>query len=122
MILISENLEGQEHSSLGDSFRFHTKMFKSDAQIEFFVSQNPDGRTLNFPLSLEMNTCTKDNNKLYYILNYNKQESTRTLHLDMIFGNFFSARIAMEINADKWDSLIENNMTNIENYKIELQK
>ena len=120
LILISENLEGQEHSSLGDSFRFHTKMFKSDAQIEFFVSQNPDGRTLNFPLSLEMNTCTKDNNKLYYILNYNKQESTRTLHLDMVFGNFSSARIAMEINADKWDSLIENNMTNIENYKIEL--
>ena len=30
-------------------------MFKSDAQIEFFVSQNPEGRTLNFLLSLEMN-------------------------------------------------------------------
>ena len=120
LVLISENLEGQEHGSIGGSFRFHTKMFKSDAQIEFFVSQNPDGRTLNFPLSLEMNTCTKDNNKLYYIVNYNKPETTRTLHLDMIFGSFANARIAKEINADKWDSLIQNSMTNIENYKAEL--
>ena len=55
LVLISENLEGQEHPSIGDTFRFHTKMFKSDAQIEFFVSQNPEGRTLNFLLSLEMN-------------------------------------------------------------------
>ena len=120
LVLISENLEGQEHASIGSSFRFHTKMFKSDAQIEFFVSQNPDGRTINYPLSLEMNICTKDNDKLYYILNYNKPESTRILHLDMIFGSYSQARIAREINAEKWDSLIANSMTNIENYQIEL--
>ena len=120
LVLISENLEGQEHASLGNSFRFHTKMFKSDAQIEFFVSQNPDGRTLNFPLSLEMNTCTNTNNKLYYLVNYNKPEQTRTLHLDMIFGSFLTARIAREINAEKWDLLISNSMTDISNYQIEL--
>ena len=120
LVLISENLEGQEHPAIGDSFRFHTKMFKSDAQIEYFVSQNPDGRTLNFPLSLEMNTCTADNNKLYYILNYNKAEPERTLHLDMIFGAFSTARIAREINAQNWDYLISNSMTNIENYQIDL--
>ena len=120
LVLISENLEGQEHASLGNTFRFHTKMFKSDAQIEFFVSQNPDGRTLNFPLSLEMNTCTKDNNKLYYLVNYNKPEPTRTLHLDMIFGNYLSARIAREINADNWDLLIQNSMTEISDYQIDL--
>ena len=120
LVLISENLEGQEHAALGDTFRFHTKMFKSDAQIEYFMSQNPDGRTLNFPLSLEMNTCSKDNNKLYYILNYNKAEPERTLHLDMIFGAYLNARIAREINAQTWDSLISNSMTNIENYQIDL--
>ena len=120
LVLISENLEGQEHAALGDTFRFHTKMFKSDAQIEYFMSQNPDGRTLNFPLSLEMNICSKDNNKLYYILNYNKAEPERTLHLDMIFGAYLNARIAREINAQTWDSLISNSMTNIENYQIDL--
>ena len=120
LVLISENLEGQEHASLGSSFRFHTKMFHSDDQIEFFVSQNPDGRTLNFPLSLEMNTCQATNNKLYYILNYNKQESSRTLHLDMIFGSYLRARIAREINAERWDLLIENSMSEILNYQAEL--
>ena len=120
LVLISENLEGQEHTSLGDSFRFHTKMFKSDAQIEYFMSQNPDGRTLNFPLSLEMNTCTQDNNKLYYILNYNKPEQERTLHLDMIFGSYLKARIAREINAEKWDMLISNSMSDISNYQVDL--
>ena len=120
LVLISENLEGQEHASLGNTFRFHTKMFKSDAQIEFFVSQNPDGRTLNFPLSLEMNTCSSTNNKLYYIVNYNKPEPTRTLHLDMIFGSYLNAKIAREINAEKWDLLIYNSMTDISDYQIDL--
>jgi hypothetical protein len=120
LVLISENLEGQEHPSLGDKFRFHTKMFKSDAQIEYFMSQNPEGRTLNFPLSLEMNICTKTNDKLYYILNYNKPETEKTLHLDMIFGSYLKARIAREINADNWDLLISNSMTDINNYQTNL--
>ena len=38
LILLSEILTGQEHSSLGNQFRFHTKMFKSDAQIEYFFN------------------------------------------------------------------------------------
>ena len=31
LLLISKNLEGQEHVSLGDTFRFLPKIFKSDA-------------------------------------------------------------------------------------------
>ena len=120
LVLLSENLAGQEHASLGDSFRFHTKMFKSDAQIEYFVSNNAEGRTLNYPLSLEMNTCTSDNNKFYYILNYNKPESERLLHLDMIFGTLKTARIVTEINSEKWDTLISNNMETITNYQAKL--
>ena len=72
LILLSENLNGQEHSILGNNFRFHTKMFKSSDQIEFFESNNPIGRTLNYPLSLEMNTCSGGNDKYIYILNYNR--------------------------------------------------
>ena len=106
LILITENLEGETYPSIGGNFRFHTKMFHSNSMIEFFVSQNPEGRTLNFPLSLEMTTCTPDNNKLYYLLNYNKKENIRNLHLDMIFGNYLRARIATEINQEYWDNLL----------------
>ena len=120
LILLSENLNGQEHSSVGNNFRFHTKMYKSDAQIEYFVSNNPTGRTLNYPLSLEMNTCSSTNNKYYYILNYNRQEDEKILYLDMIFGSMKIARIANEINAEKWDSLIQNSMVEIKDYQITL--
>ena len=120
LILLSENISGEEHSSLGNNYRFHTKMFRSDAQIEYFVSNNPVGRTLNFPLSVEMNTCTSTNNKYYYILNYNKAEDDRILYLDLLFGSMKRARIVNEINADKWDSLIQNNMVEITDYQINL--
>ena len=116
LILFSEDLYEDDVSS---SFRFHTKMFKSEDQIEFFVSQNYEGRTLNFPLSLEMNVCTEDNNKLYYLLNYNQPEPLRTLHLEMIFGSYARARIAREINAETWNDLVTT-MTNIDNYQADL--
>ena len=122
LILITENLEGKVIPSIGGTFRFHTKMFKSDSMIEFFVSQNPSGRTLNFPLSLEMNSCSADNNKLYYLLNYNKEEDLRELHLDMIFGNYLHARISTEINQEYWDDLLldSSSMKEIINFQADL--
>ena len=122
LILISENLEGKTYPSIGGNFRFHTKMFHSDSMIEFIVSQNPEGRTLNFPLSLEMPTCTENNNKLYYLLNYNKEEDLRELHLDMIFGNYLRARISTGINQEHWDDLLldSTSMKEITNFKADL--
>ena len=122
LILITENLEGKTYPSIGGNFRFHTKMFHSNSMIEFFVSQNPEGRTLNFPLSLEMTTCSSENNKLYYLLNYNKQEDLRNLHLDMIFGNYLRARIATEINQEYWDELLldSTSMKEISDFKADL--
>ena len=122
LILISENLEGKAQPSIGDTFRFHTKMFHSNSMIEYIVSQNPEGRTLNFPLSLEMTTCSKDNNKLYYLLNYNKEEELCELHLDMIFGNYLRARIATEINKEHWDELLadSSSMKEITDFKADL--
>ena len=117
LILLSENLD---EDAVSNSFRFHTKMFKSEDQIEFFVSQNSEGRTLNFPLSLEMNTCDDNNKKLYYILNYNKPEPIRSLHLEMVFGAYLRARIAREINAETWDDLISTSMTVINDFQIDL--
>ena len=115
LILLSEYIRGQEHSSLGNSFRFHTKMFKSTDQIEYFVSNEATGRTTNFPLSLEINTCTNSNNKYYYILNYNMEQETMNLYFELIFGSFKSARIATEINEEKWDTLVTK-MTEIKDY------
>ena len=121
LILLSESLSGQEHSSLGNKYRFHTKMFRTDAQIEYFVSNNPSGRTLNTPISLEMNTCSSTNNKYYYILNYNKQEDQRILYLDFVFGSMKRAKIATEINVEKWSELIQTSMEEIKDYTINLK-
>ena len=117
LVLLSQSLD---EDAVDSSFRFHTKMFKSEDQIEFFVSQNPEGRTLNFPLSLEMNVCTENNKKLYYLLNYNQPEPLRTLHLEMVFGYYLRARIAREINAETWDSLISTGMSDIYDYQADL--
>jgi hypothetical protein len=67
-----------------------------------------------------MNTCSSTNNKYYYILNYNKAEEERILYLDMVFGSMKRARIANEINAERWDSLIQNSMIEINDYQITL--
>ena len=117
LILLSEYIRGQDHSALGNSFRFHTKMFRSYEQIEYFVSNNVQGRTLNFPLSIEMNTCTGFNNKFYYILNYNQAEEQRNLYLDLILGSINTASIVTELNEEKWDDLIKNKMTKITEIK-----
>ena len=117
LILLSQSFEGGASLT---GFRFHTKMFKSEDQIEFYVSQNAFGRTLNFPLSLEMNVCTQENKKLYYLLNYNKEEENRVLHLEMVFGSYSRARIATQINQEKWDDLINYSMEDIINYEVGL--
>ena len=124
LILITENIEGKTHPSIGGSFRFHTKMFHSNSTLEYFVSQNPVGRTLNFPLSLEMLTCSKNHSKAYYLLNYNEAEPERTLHLDMIYGNYIRARIATEINQEHWDDLLKDtkSMKEITDYQSKLSE
>ena len=122
LILLTENLNGQEHTILGNTFRFHTKMFKSTDQIEFFLSNNPIGRTLNYPLSLEINTCTSKNNKYYYILNYNREEDDRILYLDLLYGVMNKARVATSINSNHWDELIRDDMKEINEMQITLGK
>ncbi|MBO6243522.1 MAG: hypothetical protein J6O41_03010, partial [Clostridia bacterium] len=116
LILFSEHIRGQERSALGNSFRFHTKMLRSSDQIEYFVSANPQGRTLNFPLSLKMDICTGLNNKYYYILNYNTEEEQRNLYLNLIYGSMNKTRIVTELTEEKWDDLINNKMEVINDY------
>ena len=120
LILLSENIRGQEKSGSENTFRFHTKMFKSSDQIEYFVSSEALGRNLNFPLSLEMNTCTSSNNVYYYILNYNYPQEEMNLYLDLIYGSVKSARIVTEFGSEKWDDLISNNMKDISDYYVKI--
>ena len=120
LILLSENLNGQEHSILGNYFRFHTKMFKSTDQIEYFQSNNPTGRTLNYPLSLEINSCLSGKDKYYYILNYNRAEDERILYLDSIYGIASKARVVNTPNSFYWNNLINNDMIDINNLQITL--
>ena len=121
LILLSENLNGQEHSGLGNQFRFHTKMYKSSAQIEYFVS-NSAGRPMNSPLSIEMNTCTSSNNKYYYILNYNiPQGDNILLYLDLVYGSMKSARTIKEINSEKWGNFLNNDLEDINDYTHSLK-
>ena len=116
LILLSENLNGQEHSDLGNQFRFHTKMFRSSAQIEYFLSNFP-GRPMNSPFSVEMNTCTSSNNKYYFILNYNiPQNEDIYLYLDLVYGSMKNAKTIKGINNDKWNSFINNDLEDINNY------
>ena len=119
LILLSENIRGQAHSD-ENTFRFHTKMFRSSDQIEYFVSSEPLGRNLNFPLSLEMNTCTSYNNVYYYILNYNQAQEEMNLYLDLVFGSMKSAKIVTEFTEDKWDNLIANKMQDITDYFVKI--
>ena len=95
-------------------------MFKSADQIEYFQSNNPTGRTLNYPLSLEINTCTSGNDKYYYILNYNKPEDDRILYLDLPYGLMKKARVVNVVNSYYWNSLIDNDMRDINNMEITL--
>ena len=122
LILLSENLNGQEHSAIGNQFRFHTKMFKSTDQIEYFLSNSPTGRPLNRPLSIEMNTCTSSNNKYYFILNYNTpQDEDILLYIDLVFGSMKRARTIREINNQKWGVFIENDLEDINDYIYSLK-
>ena len=116
LILLSEDIRGQKDAEAQNTFRFHTKMFKSTDQIEYFLSSEALGRNLNSPLSLEMNTCTSYNNVYYYILNYNYPQEEMNLYLDLVFGSMRRARIVTEFTEEKWDDLISNRMVEISDY------
>ena len=52
-----------------------------------------------------MTSCTQP---YYYIMNYNKIEGERKLHIDTIFGERNSIKLATILNTPDWETLIEN--------------
>jgi hypothetical protein len=106
MILLTDSLSSTENTILGEEYRFMVKFFNSASQIQYYVSNNPNGRYLNNPTSIEMTSC---NLPYYYILNYNQiEEEKRTLHIDTIFGEKESIKLATSLNSDSWDNLISS--------------
>ena len=83
MILITDALSATGQIIIGEQYRFMVKYFNSAANINYFLSSNPDGRPLNNPTTIEMTSCSQP---YYYIMNYNQVEEQRKLHIDTIFG------------------------------------
>ena len=81
MILLTETFsESKEINEEEDKFKVY--YFKSNETIQYFLSENPKGRLLNKPTSIEMNSCDKP---YYYILNYHSYEGKRIFHLENVF-------------------------------------
>ena len=121
LILLCEKKKSENQSSIDNHFRFHTKMFKSDDPIEYFVKNNVVGMNLDNPINLQMNICTKEKNKYYYIINYDKNLNNIILYLDLIYGSMKNVKIASELSEEKWDDLIKNSMEEINDYQISLE-
>lgn len=83
MILLTDALSETERPSIGEQYRFITYFFKSEMNVQYFLSGNEKGRPLNNPTAIEMTSCTQP---YYYIMNYNKVEDKRKLHIDTVFG------------------------------------
>ena len=105
MILLTDSLSETERPSIGERYRFITYFFKSDANIQYFLSSNSEGRPLNNPTAIEMTSCTQP---YYYIMNYNKIEGKKKLHIDTIFGEKKAIKLSQSLNDASWDKLIEN--------------
>ena len=91
MILLTDALSETEKPSIGEQYRFITYFFKSDINIQFFLNSNNEGRHLNNPTTIEMTSCSQP---YYYIMNYNKIEGRRKLHIDTVCGEEIYMSIA----------------------------
>jgi hypothetical protein len=89
---------------MGEQYRFISYFFPSDANINYFLSSNTEGRPLNNPTAIEMTECTQP---YYYIMNYNKVEGERKLHIDTVFGERQSIRLATVLNSASWEDCID---------------
>jgi hypothetical protein len=105
MILLTDALSETERPSIGEQYRFITYFFKSEMNVQYFLSGNEKGRPLNNPTAIEMTSCTQP---YYYIMNYNKVEDKRKLHIDTVFGEKKAIKLAQKLNEASWDQLIEN--------------
>ena len=105
IILLTESLFKNKMVVIGENYRFITYFFKSDNTIQYFESINPSGRPINIPINMQMPYCNKS---YYYILNYYYPEDKElTLHIDEIYGEIKTKKIATSLDKS-WYDLINN--------------
>lgn len=121
LILISENLGNESFIGVPYRFRFHTKMFRQDYPIYYYISENPNGRVNNFPINIQIDKCSLGNNNNYFIINYNKRETNKILYFDLIYGKILNKKASFIIGygmVNYWDNFIEEELKNIYNNNI----
>ena len=77
MILLTRSFAQQDKVS--ELFKFQVKLFPSNYLLDYYVSDNPTGRSKNTPLLINMTEC---DNPYYVILNYNQPEKETSLYID----------------------------------------
>jgi hypothetical protein len=97
-------------SYLNDDFLFEVKLFESKFLLDYFVSSNSEGRTLNKPLLINMTECTSP---YYAILNYNREETKKAFIIDQIYGKMKSLSVAYNFTKNTWDEMLANDMNEV---------
>ena len=104
MILLSRPFSKSEPTS--EQFNFQVKFFDSQYLLDYFVSNNPLGRSKNTPLMINMNKCTEP---YYVVLNYNQKEKNTSLYIDQVYGKVNKLSVTTSFNNYiKWEDMIEN--------------
>ena len=101
---------------LKEETKFDVITFKEKQPITYLISSSL-GRTLNLPIHLQMDNCAQKN---YFIYNYNQPESTRRVHIDMIYGKIKEIKISMELK-DSWKDLVDS-MTVVEGLQFDTKE
>ena len=99
-----------EIKTLAENFKFQVVLFESSFLLDYYVSSNPDGRSLNSPLLINMTDCS---NPYYVILNYNAHDYGKTLVLDEIYGKLSYLGLASNLESETWEEMIEKDIISL---------
>ena len=109
LILLTRNFTDEKKVS--EQFKLEIRFFSSNYLLDYFVSDNPEGRTKNYPLSINMTECSSP---YYVILNYNKAEKKVLLYIDQIYGKVKSLSVAPTFSKIKWDDMLQYDMVPVD--------
>ena len=93
-----------------EPFQLQVKFFASIDLLDYFLSNNPSGRSKNTPLMINMTECTSP---YYVILNYNQKEKTTQLYIDQIYGKIKTLSVAPTFTQNYWENMITDDMQEI---------
>jgi len=108
MVLLTRDFPQEEDVS--SDFKFQV-LFPSNYLLDYYVSNNPMGRSKNSPLAINMTEC---GSPYYFILNYNKPEKETSLYIDQIYGKIKSLSVSFTLNSTTWEDMIKKDMQNIQ--------